>query len=90
VALEQERAEDARSEKELAELRGKLATLRAHFRKEKDEVNLLFLGYVEKGAITDPAGMARDSGRDVTEFYAAARRRRRIVERLLNVKSDEE
>ena len=82
IRLEQDREDDARGEKELEVLRAKLDELRAHFRAEKDEVNLLFMDFVLK-EITEPARMARESRRDVTEFYAAAKRRKRIVEKLL-------
>lgn len=88
IRLEEERAEDARKDKELALLRGKLVEFRAHLDTTRDEVNLLWVGYVEKG-VMEPAAMAKDSGRPVTEFYAAARRRNRFVEKLLAVKSDE-
>jgi hypothetical protein len=86
VRLEQEREDDARDARELERLRGKLDELRAHLRAEKDEVNLLYLDYVAR-EITDPARMARDSTRDVTEFYAAAKRRKRVVLKLLAAKS---
>lgn len=86
IRLEEEREEDARQERELAMLRPKVAELRAHFAAEKDEVNLLFMDYVQK-EITDPATMARESRRDVSEFYAAAKRRKRIVEKLVAAKS---
>jgi hypothetical protein len=88
VRLEEERAEDARKEKELALLRGKLGEFRAHLETTRDEVNQLWVGYVEKD-VTEPAAMAADSGRDVTEFYAAAKRRKRVVKKLLGVTNDD-
>jgi hypothetical protein len=62
-----------------------LARLRASFEAAGDEVNLLWLGYAlqEETDLEDLQGMARRSGRDAKEFYAAAKRRKRAVQRLL-------
>jgi hypothetical protein len=59
-----------------------LEKLRVLFEEQKDEVNLVWLKRSLEGE-NDLGKMATDSGRDVTEFYAAAKRRRRAVQRLL-------
>jgi hypothetical protein len=59
-----------------------LEKLRAMFEKANDQVNLLYLKY-ELAGVTDLRKMAEESHRDVTEFYAAAKRRNRAVVRLL-------
>jgi hypothetical protein len=59
-----------------------LAKLRAVFEKAGDEVNLLWLRY-QLERVTEATKMAELSGRDVAEFYAAARRRKRAIQRLL-------
>jgi hypothetical protein len=56
--------------------------LRAAFEKAGDEVNLLWLKHALDGE-TDLQNMAAASGRDVGEFYAASKRRNRLVRRLL-------
>jgi hypothetical protein len=63
----------------------RLDKLRASFEATGDEVNLLWLGYGlnEDADLDDLQTMATRSGRDVTEFYAAAKRRKRVVRRLL-------
>jgi hypothetical protein len=73
-------AESTRAARAHAE--GQLEKLRVAFEAAGDEVNLLWLGYASAGE-TDLQKMAAASGRDVTEFYAAARRRKRAVLRLL-------
>lgn len=60
----------------------KLDALRAAFEKAGDEVNLAWLDYTLQG-IDDLAEMATSSGRPVADFYAAAKRRKRAVSRLL-------
>jgi hypothetical protein len=60
----------------------KLEKLRAMFEKAGDAVNLLWLK-LELEGVSDPQQMAASSGRDVGEFYAAAKRRKRAVQRLL-------
>jgi DNA-directed RNA polymerase specialized sigma24 family protein len=62
--------------------RAQLAKLRAIFEAQNDEVNLIFLKRSLEGE-TDLGKMAAESGRDVREFYAAAKRRRTAVARLL-------
>jgi hypothetical protein len=62
-----------------------LETLRAAFVEAGDEVNLLWLKF-ELEDVTDLQTMAAASGRDVAEFYAAAKRRKRAVRRLLGVR----
>jgi hypothetical protein len=60
----------------------KLEKLRAMFEQAGDEVNLLWLK-LELEGISDLQQMAAASGRDVADFYAAAKRRKRAVQRLL-------
>jgi hypothetical protein len=60
----------------------KLEKLRAMFEKAGDEVNLLWLKF-QLADVTDLQQMAKESGRDVADFYAAAKRRKRAVQRLL-------
>jgi hypothetical protein len=59
-----------------------LAKLRVLFEQAGDEVNLLWLKLQLEG-VTEATRMAELSGRDVADFYAAARRRNRAVQRLL-------
>ena len=59
-----------------------LEKLRAMFEKAGDEVNLRWLAF-ELEDVTDLQQMAAASGRDVADFYAAAKRRSRAVQRLL-------
>jgi hypothetical protein len=59
-----------------------LEKLRAMFEKAGDEVNLLWLKHAAEGE-KDLQKMATASGRDVADFYAAAKRRKRAVQRLL-------
>jgi hypothetical protein len=56
--------------------------LRTVFEAQNDEVNLIWLKRSLEGE-SDLGKMAAESGRDVTEFYAAVKRRRRAVQRLL-------
>jgi hypothetical protein len=60
----------------------KLEKLRILFEKAGDEVNLLWLRY-QLADVDDLQKMAQESGRPVEDFYAAAKRRRRSVQRLL-------
>ena len=73
--------QQARFEAEARETE-RLESLRAVFVEAKDEVNLLWLDFQLKG-IEEPAKMARESGRDPKEFYLAADRRKRHLERML-------
>ena len=93
IFLLQERAEGRSDSEQLAAQRQlrleaeareteRLESLRAVFVEAKDEVNLLWLDYQLKG-IEEPAKMARESGRDAKEFYLAADRRKRHLERIL-------
>ena len=59
-----------------------LEKLRATFEEAGDAVNLLWLK-LELEGVSDLRQMAASSGRDVGEFYAAAKRRKRAVLRLL-------
>jgi hypothetical protein len=60
----------------------KIEKLRAIFEKAGDEVNLLWLK-LELEGVSDLSQMAAASGRDVADFYAAAKRRKRAMQRLL-------
>jgi hypothetical protein len=73
------RAETERREDEYRT--SQLAALRVAFTEAGDEVNLLWLDYSLKG-VTDVATMARESRRDVNDFYLAGDRRKRHVLRL--------
>jgi DNA-directed RNA polymerase specialized sigma24 family protein len=75
VRLEEERAEEQHAVSQVERLRQALIA-------EKDNVNLYWLQCTLEGK-TDLAQMARESARDVNEFYAAAKRRNRIVARLV-------
>jgi hypothetical protein len=74
VGIEDEREEEERNRENIEKLRAAMV-------KAKDDVNLLWLGYTLEGK-TDQQEMARLSGRDVKEFYAATKRRTRMVARL--------
>jgi hypothetical protein len=65
-----------------ARARTQIERLRQTFLAAKDQVNLLWLEYTLAGE-TDMREMARKSGRDVSEFYAATKRRARLVDRLV-------
>lgn len=73
-------AETARESRTKASVQ--LEKLRAIFEKTGDEVNLLWLKFALED-VTDLQKMAAASGRDVADFYAAAKRRKRAVQRLL-------
>jgi hypothetical protein len=75
---------NAQQRKEEADQAAYFDALRARFEKKKDEVNLLWLKY-QLEEIEDPREMARLSGRDVGDFYMAAKRRKRITERLMGL-----
>jgi len=62
--------------------KAQLEKLRAAFENAGDAVNLLWLDHSLEEE-TDLQKMAAQSGRDVTEFYSAAKRRKRVVRRLL-------
>jgi hypothetical protein len=84
-ALEQ-RAIDAET-KTAAEARARAAIqkLRAFFETEGDTVNLLWLeaALEQEEGLPDPRTLAAQTGRTATEFYAAAKRRKRAVARIL-------
>jgi hypothetical protein len=77
-SIEQRMAAEAKRR----EAQAKLAKLRAFFQAAGDEVNLLWL---DRSLDEEPdlQKMAKETGRDATEFYAAAKRRKRAVQRLL-------
>ena len=76
-------AHEARTEAR-ASAQMKLDKLRAAFEKAGDEVNLLWLEYTLEGE-SDAGKMAERAGqgRTVADFYAAAKRRKRAVRRIL-------
>ena len=74
--------ERAAEEEKRRAARVQLEKLRGSFEQSGDEVNLLWLAHSVDGE-TDLQKMAERSGRDVAEFYAAAKRRKRVVQRLL-------
>ncbi|MDP9002076.1 MAG: hypothetical protein M3O46_18440 [Myxococcota bacterium] len=80
--IEQQITDEETRRETLAKGLAHLEKLRASFEKEGDEVNLLWLEHARDGEMT-PQTLAQRSGRDVTEFYAAAKRRKRAVQRLL-------
>jgi DNA-directed RNA polymerase specialized sigma24 family protein len=86
LSREAELAEEERSKKALDRLRAALV-------EASDTVNLLWLDLTLQGK-EDLTEMARASGRNVDEFYNAAKRRSRIVARLVaeqrGVKDDED
>lgn len=84
-SAEQMNLEEARRRRREAEAKADLEALRAHFEKAKDEVNLDWVRFSLE-EIDDLQEMARRSGRDVREFYLAAERRKRAVQRLLGAK----
>jgi hypothetical protein len=84
--FEQEAADEERSAAELGEMRADLAKLRACFVSKKDDVNVLYLDQWMAG-VEDVAKMVENTGREPEEFYAAQKRRKRAVERLLAEKN---
>ncbi len=81
-SAERRALEKEAGEKKRAHAQAQLEKMRAAFLKAGDEVNLLWLdASVEDGL--DAQTMAQRTGRDVAEFYAAAKRRKRVVRRLL-------
>jgi hypothetical protein len=79
VRLETERQEEERAAK-------RTASLRTAFVQAGDTVNQLWLEHWLAG-VEEPGEMARLSGRDVSDFYRAADRRKRHVGRLLAAES---
>jgi hypothetical protein len=77
--LDAERRDEARAIERVAELR-------ASFLKAKDEVNLLWLEQRLAG-VEELSEMAKQTGRDVREFYRAADRRKRHVVALLALRA---
>jgi hypothetical protein len=75
IRIETQRADRAKATTQLEKLR-------VVFEQAGDEVNLLWLKHALDGE-TDVQKMAAASGRDVAEFYAATKRRKRAVRSLL-------
>ncbi len=81
-SVEQRAAEHETRHEAQTYAKAQLEKLRAAFEKAGDAVNLLWIEYSLEDE-SDLKKMAARSGRDVTEFYAAAKRRKRAVQRLL-------
>jgi hypothetical protein len=75
VRLESERRDEAHA-------KHRIAALRARFVEADDQINLLWLEYWLSG-VEEPGEMARLSNHEPEEFYRAADRRKRHVNRLL-------
>jgi hypothetical protein len=75
IRLEREQEEEAHNKR-------RSAALRAAFTKANDTMNLLWLEYWLSG-VDEPGEMARLSGHEPEDFYRAADRRKRHVNRLL-------
>ena len=86
LRLEEEREEDARREAKLVEMRGDLKKLRDIFEAKKDDTNVIYLDQWMAGT-ADVTKMTADTGRDPEEFYAAQKRRKRVIERFLAEKN---
>jgi hypothetical protein len=84
--FEQEAADEARRAAELEEQCADLAKLRAYFVSKKDVVNVDYLDQWMAG-VEDVAKMAHNTGHTPEEFYAAQKRRKRAVERILAEKN---
>lgn len=84
--FEQEAADEARRAAEIEEQCADLAKLRAYFVSKKDVVNVLYLDQWMAG-VEDVAKMVENTGRTPEEFYAAQKRRKRAVARLLAEKN---
>ncbi len=84
-SLEHEATERETQEDAQASAKAHYDKLRASFESSGDVVNLLWLDAAlgAETGLPDVQKLAAASGRDVTEFYAAAKRRKRIVLRLL-------
>ena len=81
-SVEQRAAEHETRTEAQTYAKAQIEKLRAAFEKAGDVVNLLWLDYSLEDE-TDLKKMAARSSRDVTEFYAAAKRRKRAVQRIL-------
>lgn len=86
IRLEDERADDARRAAKLAEMRADLAKLRDGFEAKKDDANVVYLDQYMAG-VDDVKTMAEKTGRNPEDFYAAQKRRKRAIERLLAEKN---
>ncbi len=84
-SVEAQAAEHEANRDEQAFAKRQLATLRAAFEAAGDVVNLLWMDRAlgAESGVPDVQRLAAETGRDVTEFYAAAKRRKRAVLRLL-------
>jgi hypothetical protein len=72
----------AEEQEEEDRARRRTEQLRAAFTQAGDTINLIWLDYYMRG-VEEPGVMAQRSGHDVTEFYRAADRRKRLADRLL-------
>jgi hypothetical protein len=82
-SVEQQVTQHETREELEARAQAQIDRLRVAFKAAGDEVNLLWLDRTIAGDTDDPKAMAERSGRSVEDFYAAAKRRKRAVQRLL-------
>lgn len=94
--LDAEREDDARRQTKLEQMRAGLSKLRARLEAKGDQVNVEWLDLRLQG-IEDPKDMAQQTQRRPEEFYAATKRRTRVVRDVLaevtgerGVKQDED
>jgi hypothetical protein len=80
--LDAERQDDARRQKKLEQMRAGLSKLRTTLEAKGDAVNVEWLDLRLRG-IEDPKDMAGETGRRPEEFYAATKRRTRVVRSVL-------
>lgn len=86
LSVEELAARHAAELREAEEAKRQLDSLRTAFTKANDTINLLWLDYM-LADVTSPGDMAARSGRDVSEFYLAQERRRRLTKRLVAAQS---
>lgn len=81
-SVEQRRTDHETHREKQGHAQRQIDRLRAAFEVAGDAVNILWLDFTVAGE-ADVQKMARETGRDVGEFYAAAKRRKRTVRRLI-------
>jgi hypothetical protein len=84
-SIEEQAAARATRLQEEAVAKAHVDKLRERLTKAGDEVNMLWLAFAIENEVDlgDVKEMARRSGRDVTEFYRAADRRKRLMRRII-------
>jgi hypothetical protein len=83
MSAEDRKEYEAREAAREAAAEARIEKMRAAFREAGDDVNLEWLDYTERG-IDSLDEMARLSRREVTEFYRATERRKRVTNRLID------